>query len=136
MVLSFSVFRDLWYFLYSSTDRKFRETHLDSVLRLYHEEVARYWAMEDFEMSYDKFLAEINQHKVVAIVFTALFINYIIFNPEQNKVLESFSNFQRYLKDFRSNMAAPPSENDHPNWVEIKKRTTETLCEIFDSNLL
>ena len=106
------------------------------MLRLYHEEVARYWAMENFEISYDKFLAEINQHKVAVVMFTALFINYIIFNPEQSRHMDSFSNFQRYTKNYRSNMAAPPSDNDHPNWVEIKKRTSETLCELFDSNLL
>ena len=49
---------DILYFLYTSTDRAFRESHFDTLLRSYFEIFSSYFSNSHEDMSYDKFKKE------------------------------------------------------------------------------
>ena len=73
------LFRDLWYFLYSSTDREFREEHLTDVLMEYYESFSKYLHLEGIQLSFQDFRREMDSVRLamglgfgIAILFPAL----------------------------------------------------------------
>ena len=66
------MFRDLWYFLYSSTDKEFRERHLREVLRDYYDSFSTYLALEEVQVSFEEFRQEMNSTRIAAGLGTAM----------------------------------------------------------------
>ena len=129
------IFRDIWYFLYSSTNREFREKHLEEVLQYYHVQVSHYWNMENFEMSFDQFMVEMNEVKLSIVTLLAMPIIYIMMDPDNNSI-NSFSKIRRMLKSFVVNLGAEDHEVDNPGWREIRSRYKEIILELYDQGLL
>ena len=132
--VTFDNFRDLWYFLYSSTDRKFRDEHLQEVLQVYHRKISEYWIMEDFKMDFKLFVEEINQYKGTIVAYQSIFIMYICLNPNIVNMMESWSKWKQFMKSFTEDVGTVSSEEDHPNLKEFKRRCTEILVELFDDS--
>ena len=133
-MIDFAFVRDLWYFLYSSTDREFREAHLEDMLRIYYQKISKYWGMENFQMDFNSFVDEINQYKGSCVAYLSIFIMYIMLNPNVIPLMESWSEYRRFLKAYREDVATMASEDDHPNMKEFKRRCTEILIELYDKN--
>ena len=63
---------DILYFLYTSTDRAFRRSHFDTLLRSYFDTFSTYFSSDSHEdMSYDKFKQETEELREGVIVFTS-----------------------------------------------------------------
>ena len=127
-------FRDLWYLLYSSTDRKFRDENLQEVLQVYYDKISEYWNMENFKMDYKAFIDEINQYRASVVAFLSIFIMYICLNPNMVHMLQSWSKWKEFMKSFREDVVTLPSEDDHPSLKDFKRRCTEILIELFDND--
>ena len=129
-------FRDIWYFLYSATDRKFREEHMEDVLKVYHEEMSKYWRMESFSMSFQDFMAEMNELKLTSVAMLGMPIIYVMLNPD-NDFIDTFAKMRRLQKSFKVNIGAPEvTEDMHPDWIEIRRRYEEIILELHDQGLL
>ena len=74
--------RDLWYFLYSSTDQQFRDQHLTEVLRDYYESFSKYLAMEEFQVSFEEFRQEMNSTRLGVGLGTGMFILFVLLSPD------------------------------------------------------
>ena len=74
--------RDLWYFLYSSTDKDFRDQHLTEVLGVYYESFSKYLAMEEVQISFDDFRQEMNSTRLGVGLGTGIFILFIMLCPD------------------------------------------------------
>ena len=63
---------DILYFLYTSTDRAFRQSYFDTLLRSYFDTFSTYFSSDSHEdMSYDKFKQEAEELREGVIVFTS-----------------------------------------------------------------
>ena len=63
---------DILYFLYTSTDRAFRQSHFDTLLRSYFDTFSTYFTNDLREdMSYDKFRQEAEELREGVIIFTS-----------------------------------------------------------------
>ena len=127
--------RDLWYFLYSSTNREFRSNHLEEVLKYYHHEVSVFWRMENFEMSFEDFMSEMNEVKLSVIMMLAMPIIYVMMNPDK-EVADSFATIRRLQKSFQTHISAEEKDDDEPGWKEIRSRFKEIILELFDDGFL
>ena len=78
----FFTFRDLWYFLYSSTDKEFRERHLREVLRDYYDSFSTYLDMEEVHVSFEEFRQEMNSTRIGVGLGTGMFILFVLLCPE------------------------------------------------------
>ena len=64
---------DILYFLYTSTDRNFRQSHYDSLLRSYFDTFSTYFsgdACDCDSLSYNKFKKEAEEMREGVIIFT------------------------------------------------------------------
>ena len=134
MYLLLLYFRDLWYFLYSSTDRSFRQKYLNEVLKIYHEHLSKYLQQENFSYSFEDFMKEMNHFKVPTVFLLAMPILFIMLNPEPER--DTISKARRAQDAFIRNMEAEPKAEDHPQWVELRKRYTEIIEELNEDNFL
>ena len=76
------LFRDLWYFLYSSTDKEFRDQHLTEVLRDYYDSFSHYLAMEEVHVSFEDFRQEMNSTRLGVGLGTGMFILFVLLSPD------------------------------------------------------
>ena len=76
------LFRDLWYFLYSSTDKEFRDQHLNDVLRDYYDNFSRYLVMEEVHVSLEDFCQEMNSTRLGIGLGTGMFILFVLMCPD------------------------------------------------------
>ena len=76
------LFRDLWYFLYSSTDKEFRDQHLTDVIRDYYDSFSKYFAMEEVHVSFEDFLQEMNSTRLGIGLGTGMFILFLLLCPD------------------------------------------------------
>ena len=90
--------------------------------------------MENFKMDFKAFVDEINQYKGCVVAYQSLFIMYICLNPNVVHMMESYNNFKQFMRSYEEDVANMPSEKDHPNMKEFKRRCTETLLELFDNH--
>ena len=91
--------------------------------------------MEKYHISFDDFMAEVNKYKMPVVLLMAMPIQFIMLNTETG-FFESFSKARRVQKEYLDKMESEPSEDDHPNVVELRKRYTEILEELNDNDFL
>ena len=82
IMLVIMLFRDLWYFLYSSTDREFRDQHLNDVLRDYYDNFSKYLVMEEVHVSFEEFRQEMNSTRLGIGLGTGMFILFVLMCPD------------------------------------------------------
>ena len=74
--------RDLWYFLYSSTDKQFRDLHLKEVLLEYYNSFSKYLALEEVHITFEEFLREMDSVRVAFGLGFGIGILFIALTPE------------------------------------------------------
>ena len=82
IMLVIMLFRDLWYFLYSSTDKEFRDQHLNDVLRDYYDNFSKYLVMEEVHVSFEDFCQEMNSTRLGIGLGTGMFILFVLMCPD------------------------------------------------------
>ena len=82
IMLGIMLFRDLWYFLYSSTDKEFRDQHLNDVLRDYYDNFSKYLVMEEVHVSFEEFRQEMNSTRLGIGLGTGMFILFVLMCPD------------------------------------------------------
>ena len=106
---------------------------MQEVLQVYHEKISEYWNMENFKMDYKAFVDEINQYRGSVVAFLSIFIMYICLSPNMVQIMESWAKWKQFMNTFREDVTNLPSEEDHPNLKDFKRRCTEILVELFDN---
>ena len=108
---------------------------MTDVLKTYHQELSKFLAMENEKVSFDEFMTEMNQYKLAVVLLLGMPINFVMLSAETD-VVDSISKARRVQKEYTKKMEAEPSEDDHPNIVELRKRYTEILEELNDNGFL
>lgn len=107
---------------------------MEHVLRVYHEEMSRYWGKENFSLSFDDFMAEMNDFKLVVVLLLAMPIISMMLNP-YNDNIDSFTKVRRLLRTLRTNIGASDTQELHPDWIEIRSRYKDIMEELYDEGL-
>ena len=79
-------------------------------------------------------MKEMNQFKVPTVFLLALPILFVMLNPEPGS--DSISKIRSAQDAYIRNLEAQPKADDHPQWVELRKRYTEIIEELNDENFL
>ena len=109
---------------------------MENILRVYHEEMSKYWRMENFSMSFTDFMTEMNDLKLTVVAMLGMPIIYVMLNPD-NDFIDTFAKMRRLQKSFKVNIGAPEvTEDMHPDWIEIRKRFEEIILELHDHGYL
>jgi len=128
--------RDLWYFLYSSTDKQFRDHHLKDVLREYYNTFSKYLELEGVSLTFQEFCQEMNSVRVALGLGFSIGILFIALSPEPLGDILSMTGFKRFQETQKRFMARPPSDEDHPNVKELRRRMVEVVRDLDQENLL
>jgi len=128
--------RDLWYFLYSSTDKQFRDKHLTDVLREYYDTFSKYLALEDLQMTFQEFRQEMNSVRLSLGLGFGIGILFIALWPEPIGDILGFSGFKRFKALQKSFYCTPASPEEKPILRELRRRTLEVVMELEEENII
>ena len=108
---------------------------MTDVLKTYHQELSKFLAMENEKVSFDDFMSEMNQFKLPVVLLLGMPIQFIMLSTVPD-MFDSLAKASRAQKEYLKMMEAAPTEEDHPNFVELRKRYTEILEELNDYDFL
>ena len=143
---------DILYFLYTTTDRGFRQSHFDALLRNYFATFSTYFSGDD-DLSYGRFKKETEEMREGVMIFTSTVRIYYLahfrdrfrfepFRPQIQLVptmlcpielkLKTFGDVKESI-DFRDKvLPARDQEDDHPMLREIRRRLVDMLEELAE----
>merc|ERR1712062_257846 len=123
--------RDFWYFLYVSTDRKWREQHLEDCLRLYYDTLIPFLSVP---FSFEEMKSEFQERRAILSGF-GINVQWIALSPNKLEMGKEAGLKEMYQK-FARERSAPDSEDDHPMLLELRRRTADVYTELSDLGLI
>ena len=127
--------RDIWYLIYSNTDKEFREKHLQTVLQEYFHGLSKYLQMENIQMSFETFKEEITRLKVPVALLLSTIIQFIALTPEPVSLFDSMDAIKHFQATFIKQVGSCPLESDDPMVKEIRRRMIGMLYELDSEGL-
>lgn len=109
---------DLSYFLFSSTEKKFRDQHLDELIRLYYDrfaEIIQRCGSDPLKLyTFNDLQAQMRSHSVYGVLTAPILISIMVADPEQLVNLDEMDDLQ---------------SDDHENHLAILDKRTESKFE-------
>ncbi|XP_040564660.1 uncharacterized protein [Lepeophtheirus salmonis] len=121
--------KDFWYFVYTCTDKDWRERHLEDLKKAYFETYSSY-LIPEFQMEYDEFSKEFETRRGI-ILFVPL-IALMIFKYPEKLDKKQMIIFGSDYKEMMSCLAKKESESDHPGVKRVRKLILEAIQEASD----
>ncbi len=137
------IMADLTYFIYTSTDTKFRKDYLIEMLQWYHQQFLKYskvlkveepFGGKDFE-NFENFKRKFHRSKLFGFSFATLVLPIILQRAETTKDLDTFevggAGGQEDITEMFNNMG-----RDEDDKVLLRERFSELLTELYDEGVL
>ena len=127
--------KDIWYLLYINVDKEFRDAHLQTVLKEYHQELSKYLLQEKVSITYEEFFIEISPLRAPMALLFAQMVLFVALCPEPLG-FGTFSEMKQFGETCKNLLTSEPKDTDDPIVVEIRRRILGNITELYNENLL
>ena len=127
--------RDIWYYLYASTDSKWRKDNLEIVLFTYYQSIHLYLEKAGINVSFNELKAEMNKEREFGFLFAFLCIP-VMLNPYPDYGFSSYGQMMKYFKWRDETYSKPIKDDEHENVKEINRRMLDVVEEAFAIGLI
>uniref|UniRef100_A0A0K2T5K9 Putative LOC100203980 [Hydra vulgaris] n=1 Tax=Lepeophtheirus salmonis TaxID=72036 RepID=A0A0K2T5K9_LEPSM len=125
--------RDFWYFVYSCSDRDWRQKHLEDCKKEYFTIFSSY-LNEYMDVNYEAFSEELEETRGFALIYPMI-VEILSNYPEEINRNSFFMIGKDYKKMFKA-IVTKETESDHPGVKRIRRRLIDTAQDLADLSII
>ncbi|CAB4067641.1 unnamed protein product [Lepeophtheirus salmonis] len=125
--------RDFWYFVYSCSDRDWRQKHLEDCKKEYFTIFSSY-LNEYMDVNYEAFSEELEETRGFALIYPMI-VEILSNYPEEINRNSFFMIGKDYKKMFKA-IVTKETESDHPGVKRIRRRLIDTAQDLADLGII